>query len=140
MKVLNISKRILVLCLLMGTSLFFSFSVMDQSKGDWVVPDKYKNMKNPVKATQESIDIGKDVYSKHCKSCHGKYGEGDGPKAAELKTKMEDFTEGTLDKQTDGTLFYKISEGKDDMPSFKKKIQYEEDIWNVINYLRDLVK
>jgi mono/diheme cytochrome c family protein len=41
-------------------------------------------------------------------------------------------------KQSDGSLFYKISEGREDMPSFKKKIPDEEDIWSIVNYLRTL--
>jgi hypothetical protein len=38
--------------------------------------------------------------------------------------------------KNDGALFYKTLEGRDDMPNFKKKIPYEEDIWDVVNYVR----
>ena len=39
-----------------------------------------------------------------------------------------------------GSMFYKISEGRDDMPSFKKKMPEATDIWDVVNYVRSLKK
>ena len=104
----------------------------------WPVPDKYKNMPNPVKSDATSIATGKELYTQHCKSCHGTKGKGDGPKAAQLDTESGDFTKADFQKQTDGALFYKTSEGRKDMPSFKKKIADQNDIWAVVNYLRTL--
>ena len=102
----------------------------------WPVPDKYKNMANPVKSDATSIATGKELYNQHCKSCHGTKGKGDGPKAAQLDTECGDFTKATFQSQTDGSLFYKTSEGRKDMPSFKKKIPEANDIWAVVNYMR----
>ena len=106
----------------------------------WPVPDKYNKMANPVKSDAESISAGKEIWSKHCQSCHGKAGKGDGPKAAQLKTLPPDFTKAEFQKQTDGALFYKSSEGREDMPSFKKKIPDQDDIWSAINYMRTFKK
>ena len=107
------------------------------SKNDpWPVPDKYKNMANPVKSDATSQATGKTLYNQHCKSCHGTKGKGDGPKAAQLDTESGDFTKADFQKQTDGELFYKTSEGRKDMPSFKKKIADQNDIWAVVNYMR----
>jgi mono/diheme cytochrome c family protein len=114
---------------------------MPGTVGDpWVVPDKYKKMKNPVASDKESIAVGKALYVKHCKSCHGTKGLGDGTKAAQLKTKCGDFSTADFQSQTDGSIFYKTSEGRDDMPSFKKKIPAQEDLWSIVNYLRTLKK
>ena len=104
----------------------------------WPVPDKYKNMPNPVKSDATSIATGKELYTQHCKSCHGTKGKGDGPKAAQLDTESGDFTKADFQKQTDGALFYKTFEGRKDMPSFKKKIADQNDIWAVVNYMRTL--
>ena len=115
----------------------YSFEIVSTNTGDpWPVPEKYKKMKNPVKADKESIALGKSLYSKHCKSCHGKEGLGDGSKAAQLDTPSGDFTAEVFTSQSDGSIFYKTSEGRDDMPSFKKKIPEAEDIWSVVNYIR----
>ena len=104
----------------------------------WPVPDKYKNMANPVKSDATSLATGKTLYNQHCKSCHGTKGKGDGPKAAQLDTECGDFTKPAFQSQTDGALFYKTSEGRKDMPSFKKKIADQNDIWAVVNYMRTL--
>jgi mono/diheme cytochrome c family protein len=114
-----------------------SFTVLNDP---WIVPDKYIKMPNPVKADAESLNTGKEVWAKHCQSCHGKAGKGDGSKAAQLKTSPSDFTKPEFQKQTDGALFYKTEEGRDDMPSFKKKISDQDDVWAVINYMRTFKK
>lgn len=115
--------------------LIFSIISAFQDK-QWNAPDKYVKMANPVASNAESIKVGKAIWIKHCQSCHGKSGKGDGPKAAQLKTEAGNFTLPATQKQTDGSLFYKTLEGREDMPSFKKKIPEQEDIWNVINYMR----
>ena len=127
-----------LIVLLMLSGALYSFTYY-QTK-PWVVPDKNAKMANPVKSDAESIKTGKELWSKHCASCHGKTGAGDGTKAAQLKTTMEDMRESVVQSQSDGALHYKISEGRDEMPSFKKKIPDTEDIWSIVNYLRTLKK
>ena len=106
----------------------------------WPVPDKYNKMPNPVKSDAASIAAGKEIWAKQCQSCHGKSGKGDGPKAAQLKTLPDDLSKTEIQNQTDGAFFYKTSEGRKDMPSFKKKIPDQEDIWSVVNYIRTFKK
>ncbi len=106
---------------------------------EWVVPAKYLSMKNPVAATTDAA-IGKSLYSKHCKSCHGSEGYGDGTKAKEMKGDLGDFSTSIFQKQSDGALFYKTTFGRDDMPGFNKKLPSDEDRWLVINYMRTLKK
>ncbi|MEX2234682.1 MAG: cytochrome c [Cyclobacteriaceae bacterium] len=104
----------------------------------WNVPEASEKMKNPTKGSPDNMNIGKSLYGKHCRSCHGKSGEGDGTKAAELKTAPGDFTSADFQAQSDGALYYKTTEGRDDMPTFKKKIASDEDRWLIIHYLRTL--
>ncbi len=108
--------------------------------GEWKVPDTDQKVKNPVKADKASQDAGAALYGKYCKSCHGKAGEGDGPKAAELKTELADFSQAKFQGQTDGSMFYKVLKGRDEMPSFAKKITEDNDVWNIINYVRTFKK
>jgi len=124
---------------------FFTVSMITgfrpfQEKKPWVVPDAAKNKKNPIASNSESIAAGKALWATHCKSCHGTKGLGDGSKAAQLKTAPGDFTLAATQAQTDGSLFYKTSEGRDDMPSFKKKIPDQDDIWSIVNFIRTLKK
>ena len=109
------------------------------SASDWVVPANFKNMKNPTDAKdKENLSIGKSLYAKQCSSCHGSKGWGDGSKAKEMKGDLGDFSKPSTQNQTDGELYYKITEGRADMPGFSKKIPSAEDRWLVVNYMRTL--
>lgn len=106
------------------------------SKEEWDIPEKYENMENPY-AGDKSLDrVGKMMYMKNCRSCHGNKGEGDGPKAASLETEMIPFNDTDFQAQTDGAIYYQSIIGRGEMPNFEKKIPAEEDRWALINYLR----
>ena len=115
--------------------IFYSFTTIVQE--EWVVPEKYENMKNP---TDPAVDmaIGKSLYSKHCKSCHGAEGYGDGTKADEVEGDLGDFSSAEFQSQTDGALFYKSTFGFKDMPEYTKKMPDDEDRWLIVNYMRKL--
>ena len=124
--------------LILGGLIFglYAFNVVQD---EWVVPANFNSMKNPTDASDEdNLDIGSELYAKHCKSCHGKEGLGDGPKAAEQKGDLGDFSSEEFQAQTDGALFYKSKTGRNDMPDFSKKITSDEDIWFIVNYMRTL--
>jgi len=116
---------------------FYSFTKTVQE--EWKVPEKYVNMTNPTNP-DEDLAIGKSLYSKHCQSCHGKEGYGDGPKADEMTGDLGDFSSEEYQAQTDGALFYKTSFGRDDMPEFTKKMPDDEDRWLIVNYMRTLAE
>ena len=104
----------------------------------WEVPAKYVKMENPFASAADDDNIGRALYSKHCKSCHGTKGKGDGTKAESIDTEMPDFTIPSFGEQTDGSLYYKTFIDRDDMPSFEKKVTDEEERWLLVNYLRTL--
>ncbi|MCB0521339.1 MAG: cytochrome c [Lewinellaceae bacterium] len=121
--------------LVFAALLAMSFIGTDLQNKPWPVPDKYTKMTNPVKYNKTTATA---LWTKHCKSCHGKEGKGDGPKAAQLDTHPGDFTEAAFKKQAEGALFYKTLEGREDMPSYKKKIPDEEDIWQLVHYMKEM--
>lgn len=113
---------------------------MEQIKQDtlkWVAPASANKLINPYEADDENIAIGLRIYRKHCRSCHGRNGAGDGAEAADLSTTVTDLTVLSFLEQTDGSMFWKISEGRYDMESFVKKLD-EEDIWLVVSYIKTL--
>ena len=110
-----------------------------QKPKPWVVPAKYQEMKNPVKVSDANTKAGELAYKKHCLSCHGKAGLGDGVKAKTLKTFAGDFSSADFQKQSDGDLFYKTKFGRDEMPKFDKKLP-DEDIWSMVIYMRTFKK
>lgn len=133
---MNKKKHSLVIVAIVSFALFsFTSSYQDE----WVVPDKYENMKNPTDPDDdEGLEIGEELYMQHCKSCHGKEGLGDGPKAADQEGDLGDFTSEKFQSQSDGALFYKSKFGRNDMPNYEKKIPDDEEIWFVVNYMRTM--
>jgi mono/diheme cytochrome c family protein len=100
----------------------------------WMAPDEAKKMKNPIRATKESIQKGKEIYEKKCALCHGIKGDGKGPNSVGLNPKPTNFKDSHGEKMTDGEHFWKITTGKGPMPSFEKNLTVEER-WHVINYI-----
>jgi len=133
-------KRSLTLTILC-TVLFFAANIAMAQKagGPWEIPAKYKTMKSSIKANDASVmTTGKELYNKHCKSCHGAKGLGDGPKSATLKTTVPAFNDKAFQARTDGEVYYQSIIGRDEMPNFEKKILDEGDRWAVINFVRTL--
>jgi mono/diheme cytochrome c family protein len=118
--------------------LIMSASLVAQPK-PWVVPANFKAMKNPVAKSDASDKAGMALFNKNCASCHGKLGLGDGVKARALKTFPGDFSKAEFQNLTDGELFFKTKNGRDEMPKYEGKLT-DDDIWNTINYLRTLKK
>jgi mono/diheme cytochrome c family protein len=131
-------KIIIANVLFFSALLLVSMSEKHVLNDGWNVPEKYVKMKNPFAETKDTEQIGKRLYAVHCKSCHGTKGKGDGPKAAELKTKMPEFTTAEFKSQADGVIYYKTYIGKDEMPAFDKKINEAEDQWLLVNYIKSL--
>ena len=118
----------------------FSFITIQDKKdgGPWDIPEKYKNMENTYKGDASLNKVGKILYLKHCRSCHGSKGEGDGPKAASLKTNMKSLKDAEFQAQSDGVIYYQSIIGRDEMPTYESKIPDEEDRWALVNYMRTL--
>jgi len=130
------------LAALMVVALMFvtaNIAMAQKAGGPWTVPAKYKSMKNTIKAGDPSINtVGKDLFAKHCKSCHGAKGLGDGPKSASLKTLIPSFADKKFKAQADGEIYYQSFVGRDEMPNFEKKIIDEADRWALVNYIKGL--
>jgi len=119
----------------------FGNAATAQTKKPWVIPDKYKTMKNVNKAGDATaLASGKELWAKHCKSCHGSKGLGDGPKAASLKTNTGDFSTAAFQGQSDGAIYYESFVGRDEMPNFEKKITTEKERWDIVTFIRTLKK
>jgi mono/diheme cytochrome c family protein len=119
---------------LLLAALFISMTLISYGE-PWEVPDNYKNMKNPQEANDQSVKMGRMLYTKNCASCHGKTGLGDGPKARGLDTHPGDMSSDAYKSQTDGEHFYKTKFGRGEMPKYENKIP-DEDIWHIVNYMR----
>jgi mono/diheme cytochrome c family protein len=110
--------------------------IMVYALSDWSAPQQARQMPNPVPATPQAIAAGMSIYMDRCQNCHGEYGNGKGSRADKLSVQPSDFTDAhAMITQTDGELFWKISEGHKPMPSFKTKLS-EEERWQLVDFIR----
>lgn len=107
----------------------------NRSTNRWVAPQRAAARKNPVASNETSIALGKSVYERHCVSCHGSKGRGDGPAAAHLEKSPGNLADPQLWEESDGALCWKITEGHPPMPTFKL-ITSDEERWPLVNYVR----
>jgi cbb3-type cytochrome c oxidase subunit III len=96
--------------------------------------------KNPLDININTIKRGRQLYSLHCVTCHGKDGRGDTEMREFLKTPPSDLTDDQWNYGGhDSMLFNVIHSGREerDMPAFREKLT-KERTWYVISYLRYL--
>jgi mono/diheme cytochrome c family protein len=106
----------------------------------YTIPVEAAHRANPVKPTAESLALGKKMYVYDCAMCHGTNGDGKGDVAADMKTKVTDFSDpDSLKNMTDGELFYIIKNGKGEMPPEGPRVKTKE-LWNLVNYVRSFAK
>lgn len=135
-----IRNRTVLIAGFVAGSLAVAAALAQDNKGgadEWVAPARAAKKKNPVEASEASLAKGKGVWVKECASCHGDKGKGDGPAVKDLEKKPEDLTLPKTLNQTDGALFWKLTEGRKPMATYEKTLS-EEDRWHVINYMRTL--
>jgi mono/diheme cytochrome c family protein len=102
----------------------------------WTVPEAAREMKNPIDASAADLNSIRPIYRDKCSSCHGLNGRGDGHDASLYDPKPTDFTdEKHMSAVTDGELFYKLTEGRKPMPSFKKRLT-DEQRWRMVLLIR----
>ncbi len=126
--------RATVMTLLSG--LVLAAAVLAQ--GPWVAPASEKVKKNPLPGDKKVVEQGEKVAKVNCVSCHGPTGRGDGAAAGALNPKPADWTSARVQDETDGEIFWKISNGRGAMPPWKHLS--ENDRWAVIRYIRSLKK
>jgi cbb3-type cytochrome c oxidase subunit III len=103
-------------------------------------PDAAK-LQNPVAASAASIAAGKQTFVRYCANCHGLNGEGS--PGNDLTPEAPDLTgKSWKHGSTDGEIFSTIKNGVGpdfNMGKWGDQLK-DEEIWNVVNYVRSLAK
>jgi len=105
----------------------------------FVAPAWADTIKNPLGTSPEIIVKGQEIYNLYCFACHGETGYGDGPAGGAMGVKPANFHDPKFSKQKDGTMFWKLTNGKGNMPPFKEILK-EEQRWQLIAYLKEFGK
>lgn len=107
-------------------------SLIAQPEGEWVVPTEDSAKLSPFAFDEQSVDAGKEIYIKNCKSCHGDPGE---MNYLNLQPEPGDITTEKIQRNSDGEIYYKVEQGRGAMPGFSNTLS-STDIWNVVAYIR----
>lgn len=121
-------KGSLILALLTAGALAQNSNYQQDEK--WRAPQGAAEKKNPLAERPELAAGGKKLFARHCAECHGATGEG-------LK-KAADLLLPVVQSQSDGTLYWKITNGNPDrgMPAFSGLPEAQR--WQIVLYLRAL--
>ncbi len=119
-----------------GISILFASPPTDK---EWIAPAIAKDNVNPLKGNAGATQDGKKLFLQICAVCHGEKGKGDGIGGAALNPKPRNFTQEKTQNQTDGELFWKLSEGRSPMASYKAILTTNQR-WQLVNFIRTLKK
>jgi mono/diheme cytochrome c family protein len=123
--------------LVLGLACLVSLMALGQNPGyqqdpSWRAPEESTARANPLAARPEAAAGGRKLFLRNCAECHQPDGSG------MEKKHSADFHLPVVQQQTDGTLFWKITNGNANrgMPSFSKLPELQR--WQLVLYLRSL--
>ena len=111
--------------------------IIAQNKNRWIAPENSNSLKNPFDSNKTTIAEGKEIYSQMCVLCHGLQGKGNGEARLTLEKKPANFLALKVVNQTDGNIFWKITNGKAPMASYDELLT-DDQRWKLVNYIREL--
>ena len=130
----NYSLLVVLVLMLIGSN-----KIIAQDNSKWVAPANSNSLKNPFEGNKNSIAEGKEIYSQMCILCHGLQGKGNGAARLTLEKKPANFLALKVVNQTDGNIFWKITNGKAPMASYDELLT-DDQRWKLVNYIRELEK
>ena len=119
--------------------LLFGFIGTNLQQDRWTAPEEAKTIKNPVNPADRSVSAkkGKRIFKTRCMICHGATGVGNGAGGKALNPQPQNLTLPMVQNQSDGELFWKVTNGRNAMIKWGP-ILSENERWDVINYVRTL--
>jgi len=103
----------------------------------WQAPPEAASETNPVKGQPDAVAIGRVYFLQRCSDCHGREGKGNGWLSPQLAKPPTNLTSKVVQANTDGELFWKITNGKPPMPANRARFT-DEQRWYIVTFLRTL--
>ncbi|HEY3390993.1 MAG TPA: cytochrome c [Prolixibacteraceae bacterium] len=122
-----------------GTAVIFLCLTAFKQTNEWKAPVEADKLINPFTGNAVATAKGKTLYITYCTVCHGTTGKGDGPVGGGLTPKPANHSSQKVQSQTDGTIFWKLTNGRAPMAAYKDILK-EEQRWQLVNYIRELGK
>ena len=125
--------------LLVALLTFATTSYGFQKVTKWVAPPEADKISNPLKGSSAATASGQKLYTKMCTICHGNKGKGDGMAGMSLNPRPTNFTLPDIQSQSDGAIFWKLTNGRAPMAAYKGVLT-DEERWQLVNFIRTLKK
>lgn len=148
----NLRKLVFLICLLLFglalTACGNGNGDSEETSGDisdipGEVPQRYRELENPLAGDSEAMARGGDAYRALCSQCHGAGGKGDGQEASGFNPAPGDLTRPQMASQSDGYLYWRIVEGgafepfNSLMPEWGSLLS-DIEIWELVSFMRAL--
>jgi mono/diheme cytochrome c family protein len=127
------------LSLIVLVIIFIGSNKIMAQNSSWVAPKSANDLQNPFVGDAAATAQGKKMYKQMCVICHGIKGDGKGIAGVSLNPKPSNFLSLDVSKESDGAIFWKMTEGKPPMASYKEMLK-EDQRWKLVNYIRELEK
>ena len=109
-------------------------------------PGNFRKLTNPLPASEANVKAGERLFQQTaqplaCMNCHGARGDGAGPMGAALNPPPRNFTCGeTMQDISDGQMFWIIKNGSKGTGMMAYSTTPDNQIWQLIHYIRILAK
>ncbi len=130
---ISVAGKIIIILLFIVTVAVNGQSILEK----WTAPATADSLMNPLSGDPSAAESGKKIFMKACWTCHGTEGHGDGPASVDMTIKPARLNSLAVQQQTDGALFWKISNGRGEMAAFKESLSGKQR-WQLVNFIRGL--
>lgn len=116
-------------------------AVVARAARNFSIPGASRDEKNPVEATSQNLQDGRDAFLARCENCHGHDASGLTPMGQSLYPRVPDLRSPQTQNLTDGEIHYIIETGVEltGMPAWGNPHQAQgDDSWKLVLFIRSL--
>ena len=126
-------RRSIMVLVVLAAAIAIAQNVNYQPDPDWQPPAEAAARPNPLAERPQLAAGGAKLFRRECSECHGEDGSGRKKNAADLQLPV-------VQQQSDGALFWKITNGNQGhgMPSFSSLPEMQR--WQIVLHVRMLGK
>lgn len=125
----------IVLVILVGALIYEPADAQKRPK--WIAPEFANAFLNPFKGDANAALEGKKTFTSMCVVCHGDNGKGNGIASVTLEQHPANFLSIDVRNESDGAIFWKMTEGRPPMASYKGMLT-DQQRWQLVCYIRKL--
>src|SRR5215469_15865904 len=104
------------------------------------IPSHARHEQNPLKASAENLQHGRELFLSHCANCHGVDATGLTPMGSKLYPRAPNFRSSDTQNLTDGEIHYIIQNGVQltGMPAWGSLNLQADDLWQLVIFVRNM--